>query len=57
MTDQIRPATADDYPAYTVLVIEHDDTLSGALIAAGAEVDLRLLHYTGPLPPAAVEQN
>lgn len=38
------------------IVVEHDDTLSGALIAAGAEVDLRLLHYAGPLPPAAVEQ-
>lgn len=34
------------------LVIEHDEALSAALIAAGAEVHLRLLHYAGPLPPA-----
>lgn len=34
------------------IVIEHDDALSGALITAGAEVSLRLLHYAGPLPPA-----
>jgi GNAT superfamily N-acetyltransferase len=34
------------------LVIEQDEALSAALIAAGAEVHLRLLHYAGPLPPA-----
>jgi hypothetical protein len=33
-------------------VIEHDAALSSALIAAGAEVRLRLLHYAGPLPAA-----
>jgi GNAT superfamily N-acetyltransferase len=32
------------------LVVEHHDELVGALIAAGAEVRLRLLHYIGPLP-------
>lgn len=39
------------------VVIEHDDALSGALIAAGAEVSLRLLHYAGPLPPAALKRD
>lgn len=33
------------------VVIEHDEALCAALIAAGAEVSLRLLHYAGPLPP------
>jgi GNAT superfamily N-acetyltransferase len=32
------------------LVVEHHDELVGALIAAGAEVRLRLIHYIGPLP-------
>lgn len=32
------------------LVIEDDEALCDAVIAAGAEVRLRLLHYTGPLP-------
>jgi len=32
------------------LVIEHHDELVGALVAAGAEVRVRLLHYIGPLP-------
>lgn len=35
------------------LVIEDDDALTEALIAAGAEVRLRLLHYAGPLPAGA----
>jgi len=38
------------------IVIEHDDALSGALIVAGAEVDLRLIHYAGPLPPNVCER-
>jgi ribosomal protein S18 acetylase RimI-like enzyme len=32
------------------LVIEDDDALTEALLAAGAQVRLRLLHYAGPLP-------
>lgn len=32
------------------LVVEHHEALADALIAAGAEVRLRLLHYIGPLP-------
>lgn len=35
------------------LVIEDDEALCDAVIAAGAEVRLRLLHYTGPLPGGA----
>ena len=35
------------------VVIEDDDALTEALIAAGAEVRQRLLHYAGPLPAGA----
>jgi GNAT superfamily N-acetyltransferase len=35
------------------IVIEDDDALADALIAAGATVRMRLLHYAGPLPAAA----
>ncbi|MEO7736420.1 MAG: GNAT family N-acetyltransferase [Kofleriaceae bacterium] len=35
------------------VVIEDDDALTEALIAAGAEVRHRLLHYAGPLPAGA----
>ncbi len=35
------------------IVLEDDDALCEALVAAGAEVRLRLLHYAGPLPGAA----
>jgi len=43
---------APHVPADAVLklVIERDAALCEALIAAGAAVDLRLLHYIGPLP-------
>ena len=32
------------------VVVEHHDALADALVAAGAEVRVRLLHYIGPLP-------
>jgi ribosomal protein S18 acetylase RimI-like enzyme len=35
------------------VVIEDDDDLADALIAAGAVVRMRLLHYAGPLPTPA----
>lgn len=45
----IRPyARPDD--TQVNLVVEHHDALAEALVAAGAEVRLRLLHYIGPLP-------
>jgi uncharacterized protein YaiI (UPF0178 family) len=44
MTAVIRAARAGQ------LVIEHDDALADALIAAGAVVRMQLLHYAGPLP-------
>jgi GNAT superfamily N-acetyltransferase len=47
----LAPHARPDDPVLKI-VIEHDDALSGALIAAGAEVSLRLLHFAGPLPPA-----
>lgn len=43
-------------PALSV-VIEHDEALAGFLVAAGAEVRLRLLHYAGPLPAAWIERD
>jgi GNAT superfamily N-acetyltransferase len=49
----LAPHARSGDPALSV-VIEHDDALSRALIAAGAEVRLRLVHYAGPLPPAAL---
>jgi GNAT superfamily N-acetyltransferase len=52
----LAPHSRPGDPALKIL-IEHDDALSGALIAAGAEVNLRLLHYAGPLPPAAPERD
>lgn len=47
----LAPHARPGEPALSV-VIEHDDALASALIAAGAEVRLRLVHYAGPLPPA-----
>jgi hypothetical protein len=32
------------------IVVEHDEPLAEALIAAGGVVKMRLLHYSGPLP-------
>lgn len=32
------------------IVVEDDDALTDALLAAGAQVRLRMLHYRGPLP-------
>ncbi|MDQ3333732.1 MAG: hypothetical protein M4D80_01000 [Myxococcota bacterium] len=37
---------------YLQIVVENDDALADALIAAGATVRLRLLHYSGPLTRA-----
>jgi len=39
--------------AISICVIEDDDALADALIAAGAVVRMRLLHYAGPLPTPA----
>lgn len=47
----IRPHARPDDPAVDV-VIERDAALADALIAAGAELRQRLLHYAGPLPGA-----
>jgi GNAT superfamily N-acetyltransferase len=35
------------------VVVEHDDALTDALLGAGAEVRMRLVHYIGPLPHVA----
>lgn len=39
------------------LVIEHDDALADTLIAAGAVVRMRTLHYVGPLPEPPSEDS
>ena len=38
---------------YLQIVVENDDALAEVLVAAGAAVRLRLLHYSGPLTTAA----
>jgi ribosomal protein S18 acetylase RimI-like enzyme len=48
LAPHVRPGDLD-----LQVVIEDDDDLAGALIAAGAVVRMRLLHYAGPLPAPA----